>query len=618
MSTRASAPRCASCGMPLAPDAESCAVCGARVPLIARPTTSEDEGEGAATGDASGVDPAPAAPPSVPTSAPDGASLAPATASSRTTPTTALPGLAAPEVRPAHPEAARDETLGTAGGPTSAHAPVPPAPTVPAAPVPAGPPAQAARPGGGRLTFDASAAAQDVRAAAGARRPTFTPPLVEGPAGIGRRMLAYAVDVVVAAVAASVGLLLARLGGSTSVVVPLVLGVVVAVGQVLLEGLRGRTVGALVTGIRTVDERTGAAPGVPRAFVRQLLVGLGVLACGVGNWVVAASGAWDSGPRRRGWHDKATGTAVLATVDAAPAPAAGEPRRTSPTGARAATSVASPEPRPWTPSPAPTVAPAPSADDALFAPPPPVVAVSAGPDDRDAAAPAPAAPTPEDPAGVRAASPDASPSDAAGTDVRGQAEPAPADASALVPEAPGAATSTAPTPPASPDLLPPPPAGTRRDRSARHTPAPPQAPTSAPDDDALAELEHTRVRDPESLRRRTGTLALSFDTGERVRVVGRGLVGRGPRAEDGQDILHVVVLQDAARSLSRVHVEFGPEPPSADGGGAIWVTDRGSTNGTVVVDPDGAARVLPPGTRAVVQAGWTVRLGDREARVEDD
>ncbi|MCC2312592.1 FHA domain-containing protein [Cellulomonas sp. zg-B12] len=78
------------------------------------------------------------------------------------------------------------------------------------------------------------------------------------------------------------------------------------------------------------------------------------------------------------------------------------------------------------------------------------------------------------------------------------------------------------------------------------------------------------------------------------------------------------MLNDAARSLSRVHAEFGPQAATADEDSAIWVADRGSTNGTVVIDPAGTARVLPPGTRALVGAGWTVRLGDREARVESD
>ena len=65
----------------------------------------------------------------------------------------------------------------------------------------------------------------------------------------------------------------------------------------------------------------------------------------------------------------------------------------------------------------------------------------------------------------------------------------------------------------------------------------------------------------------------------------------------------------------RTDVEF---PATDDADSAIWVTDRNSTNGTVVVDPAGVARVLPAGTRALVGHGWTVRLGDREARVEAD
>jgi len=190
----------------------------------------------------------------------------------------------------------------------------------------------------------------------------------------------------------------------------------------------------------------------------------------------------------------------------------------------------------------------------------------------------------------------------------------------LLPQAPTGAEPLVPVGTPTADLLPGPPEATRRTRGAARAAgagaAPVEVPASAGED--LDDLEHTRVRDPESLRRRSGTLALHFDTGERVRVVGRGLVGRGPRAEDGQDILHVVVLSDAARSLSRVHVEFGPQGATTDEEAAIWVMDRGSTNGTVVVDPSGAGRVLPAGARAVVGAGWVVRLGDREARVEDD
>ncbi|MFI5490976.1 RDD family protein [Actinoplanes sp. NPDC051859] len=46
---------------------------------------------------------------------------------------------------------------------------------------------------------------------------------------------------------------------------------VVLLYYVLLEGLAGRTVGKLVTGIRVIDAETGGRPGVLSAFVRTLL-----------------------------------------------------------------------------------------------------------------------------------------------------------------------------------------------------------------------------------------------------------------------------------------------------------------------------------------------------------
>ena len=59
----------------------------------------------------------------------------------------------------------------------------------------------------------------------------------------------------------------------------------------------------------------------------------------------------------------------------------------------------------------------------------------------------------------------------------------------------------------------------------------------------------------------------------------------------------MVAIDDPDRSISKVHLAFGPEP----GGRRLWVMDRGSTNGTVLVGPDGASVALPPGTRAVVE-----------------
>lgn len=125
----------------------------------------------------------------------------------------------------------------------------------------------------------------------------------------------------------------------------------------------------------------------------------------------------------------------------------------------------------------------------------------------------------------------------------------------------------------------------------------------------LDEVELTRLtfRD-EAVR--PARLVLWFDTGEEVEVRGVGIVGRAPDAEAGREVLHVVAIDDPDRSVSRVHLRFGP-----DSEGGLWVVDTGSTNGTVVLDPAGAASLLPAGRRAVVGPGWTVRFGSRTMRV---
>ncbi|WP_448631834.1 hypothetical protein [Cellulomonas soli] len=135
------------------------------------------------------------------------------------------------------------------------------------------------------------------------------------------------------------------------------------------------------------------------------------------------------------------------------------------------------------------------------------------------------------------------------------------------------------------------------------------APVPAPEHvrDEFAELELTRLRAPGA-----GTsLRLVLDTGERVDVVGDGLIGRRPDAQPGVE--HLIAVDDPARSVSKVHLAFGID---ADEPGRLWVMDRGSTNGSVVVTPTGAESALPAGTRALIGLGWTVRFGERRLTVE--
>ncbi|MFI2754402.1 RDD family protein [Cellulomonas sp. P22] len=103
---------------------------------------------------------------------------------------------------------------------------------------------------------------------------------------------------------------------------------------------------------------------------------------------------------------------------------------------------------------------------------------------------------------------------------------------------------------------------------------------------------------------------LVFDTGESLAVVGDGAVGRHPQGAIDGAVAHAVAIDDPSRSISKLHLVFGPEP------GGVWVMDRGSTNGTVVVAPDGEMRALPAGARAHVAPGWVVRFGERAFRVE--
>jgi uncharacterized RDD family membrane protein YckC len=85
-----------------------------------------------------------------------------------------------------------------------------------------------------------------------------------------------------------------------------VLLVIVVLYYVLMEGLTGRTVGKLVTGIRVVDEATGRSPSLGQAVLRTLLRIIdGLLGYLVGFIVVLAS------DRRRRLGDMAAKTSIV-------------------------------------------------------------------------------------------------------------------------------------------------------------------------------------------------------------------------------------------------------------------------------------------------------------------
>jgi len=432
------------------------------------------------------------------------------------------------------------------------------------------------------------------------------------PAPMGRRLLAYLVDQV-AVVACGGGLLIGALlpvvraavagtpPGTEAVVADpttLLIGwcmlAGLAVFQWWAQGARGWTVGKYLLGLRTVDARSGRPVGMPRIFVRGLVVGAGTLVLGVGQLVVLASPLWDRSGRNRGWHDRSagdevvdlrTGTLPSPRPRAGRAPSTAKQRRSEVLGAPTATV---------------TVVPIATARGAL-------------------AHGADALPRDEQPRDVQ-------PRDVQRGEVQ-QGEPSRREALRRGTRADAAAATEA-----------------ARDAAARRLDAllsdrrtggpalvmPPLAePGVAPDVDTRAlavvrpavfgldpELEQTRYAPlrpderPDESPAASGvdpaTADLELSDGRVVTLTGSLLVGRNPGGGDGSQLIQV---DDPGRSVSKTHLQVG-----LDASG-VWVADRGSTNGTIVTLADGAQIVCGPGQRVRLPAGATVSFGDCGLRV---
>ncbi len=101
---------------------------------------------------------------------------------------------------------------------------------------------------------------------------------------------------------------------------------------------------------------------------------------------------------------------------------------------------------------------------------------------------------------------------------------------------------------------------------------------------------------------------LEFDDGSFLVARGRGLIGREPIAESGEQASHLVKLTDPTCSVSRTHLEFGV------GNAGLWVRDRHSTNGSQI-EFAGQRIVLEPGRPVSVRPRSTIHLGSRRIRV---
>ncbi|MCF4122828.1 RDD family protein [Antribacter sp. KLBMP9083] len=453
-------------------------------------------------------------------------------------------------------------------------------------------------------------------------RMTAAPEVPAAPyAGVGRRFLAWLLDGLVAGVVVGVigfvGLqvagvplgvtattsqeandLLGRLSGVY--LLSGLVGLAYAVTMWIWEGRTGRTLGNLALGIRTVDAETRGAVGFGRAFLRTLLVSLGSLACGVGQLVVLLSPLWDKGGRRQGWHDKVARAVVVdvrgavETIPAVPA-TANAPGRYAP-----ATVAPMAPPSPVGPPPA----------TSPWATPMPGPAAPAAPAFPGTGQTSPAAPAQPDPWSFPSAQPAADGGAGIITGVPGVTSPSgpaaaqqPPVAQPLAPQAPApqAPAPYAPAPQAPPAAFQQP--DSRPTRPAQH---PGEATGEQPswDTTRMGLPTSPGVLTPAPLT----TVVLELESGSRHVVDGPALIGRNPQSTDGAHAI-LVKIDDPTRSVSKTHAELG-----VDSAG-LWLTDRGSTNGSVVSAPGLPPRVAEPGARVRVPVGSTIHLGDRRVLV---
>jgi hypothetical protein len=98
---------------------------------------------------------------------------------------------------------------------------------------------------------------------------------------------------------------------------------------------------------------------------------------------------------------------------------------------------------------------------------------------------------------------------------------------------------------------------------------------------------------------------LQFSTGEVTTITGSGLLGRNPTPQPGEYFDHLVAIVDPGKSVSKTHLEFGQEA------GVLWVSDRFSGNGSVLLEPGLAPHRCEPGHRYRVPRGSRIDIAEQ-------
>jgi hypothetical protein len=141
--------------------------------------------------------------------------------------------------------------------------------------------------------------------------------------------------------------------------------------------------------------------------------------------------------------------------------------------------------------------------------------------------------------------------------------------------------------------------------AARRSPVAPSfsSPDAAPRPTRQPRVAATTAPHPSNLE-------LVLSSGERLRVSGRGVIGRDPSEAPGA-YGHRLALPDTEKLLSRAPLEFGVER-----NGSFWISDLHSTNGVAVERAGQAPQRCLPGYRVMIQPGDRVTFGGRNLSIE--
>lgn len=395
-------------------------------------------------------------------------------------------------------------------------------------------------------------------------------------AGLLRRLLGWVIDILPPVLLGGLSYwLVPQLSATTALVTSLLLVLLQLAWALLvwwMYATRGAGPGFKVAGLQLVGLADGKPIGWGRYFLRQLVWGA-ISATGIG--LIALLVFLVIHERRMGWHDQAVKAVAIQARKAAPAQARRRPEHN-----RSA-------------SPSTTVAL------------PPHLIAAAFDGTRSAGAVNEQRPDPAQQAaqaasfgggGVREQSgwqPPAAPGQASAPEQR-PVQPRPSASSAA--SAPSAAPVQPAVRPYQPNVAP------QRETDTQNRPRPKLA---EEEDDYGTRMVPRAGAAPQ----RSGQegWVLQFDDGRKVPVQGLVLVGRKPVAPDAGTT--VVALGEGGHAVSKTHLAVGVDQRG------VHVTDRGSTNGTALVNARGELEPCQPGVQTRCREGQIVSFGDRSFTV---